>query len=108
MRSSDRGGANPGNCLAVTYEAVDTDGVQHVEHTLVDENALYVAHSEASGVQVFHRTADGVFDGPGCPFDLRLIIGWDGDVLTWAWHWAPAGEDHLQEQSRATARPADA
>ncbi len=97
----------PGGCLAVRYEAVGVDGVQHVEHTLVDADALYVAHSEGSGVQIFRKTGDGIFDGPsGGPFDLRLIIDWDGDVLTWAWHWAPAGEE-LREQSRASARPAD-
>ncbi|MGI8521767.1 MAG: hypothetical protein ACR2K3_00430 [Nocardioides sp.] len=97
----------PGGCLAIDYEAVGAEGVQHVEHTLVDDDALYVAHSEAPGVLVFHRTGDGVFDGPpGGPYDQRLVIGWDGEALTWAWHWAPAGED-LREQSRATARPAD-
>lgn len=94
----------PGNCVAVDYEAIGTEGVQHVEHTLVDENTLYVAHSEAPGVQVFRKTADGTFDGPpGGPYEQRLVIGWDGQVLTWAWHWAPTGED-LREQSRATTR----
>lgn len=98
----------PGDCLAINYEAVGADGVQHVEHTLVDEDALYVAHSETSGVHMFRKTGEGIFDGPsGGPFNLRLVIGWDGAVLTWAWHWAPAGEE-LREQSRATARLADA
>lgn len=98
----------PGGCLAVDYEAVGADGVQHVEHTVVDEDALYVAHSETSGVHMFRRTATDTFDGPsGGPFDQRLVISWDGEVLTWAWHWATAGEQ-LREQSRATARAADA
>lgn len=97
----------PGGCLAVDYEAVGAEGVQHVEHTVVGDDALYVAHSEAAGVQVFRRTGDGVFDGPpGSSYDQRLVVGWDGETLTWAWHWAPAGED-LREQSRATVRPAD-
>lgn len=98
----------PGNCLAVDYEAVGADGVQHVEHTLVDETTLYVAHSEAPGVQVFQKTADDTFDGPpGGPYEQRLVISWDGEVLAWAWHWAAAGEE-LREQSRATTRLADA
>lgn len=97
-----------GNCLAVDYEGVGADGVQHVEHTLVDENALYVAHSETTGVHVFHKIGDGTFDGPpGGPYDQRLVIGWDGHVLTWAWWWARAGGD-LREQSRATTCLADA
>lgn len=98
----------PGRCLAIDYEAVGADGVQHVEHTLVDDDALYVAHSEAPGVQMFRRTGNGIFDGPpGGPYDQRVVIGWDGEELTWAWHWAAVGED-LHEQSRATARPVDA
>ncbi len=75
---------------------------------LVDEDALYVAHSETSGVHMFRKTGEGIFNGPsGGPFNLRLLISWDGTVLTWAWHWAPAGEE-LREQSRATVRQADA
>lgn len=97
----------PGGCLTVDYEAVGSGGVQHVEHTVVDDDALYVAHSETPGVHMFRRTGDGVFDGPpGGPYDQRLLIGWDGEILAWAWHWAPAGED-LHEQSRATTRLAD-
>lgn len=98
----------PGDCLSVDYEAVGADGVQHIEHTLVSDDALFVAHSEAPGVHVFRKTGDGTFDGPpGGPYSQRLVIDWNGEVLTWAWHWAPTGEEP-REQSRATIRPADA
>lgn len=98
----------PGDCLSVDYEAVGADGVQHVEHTLVSDDALFVAHSEAPGVHVFRKTGNGVFDGPpGGPYRQRLVIDWNGEVLTWAWHWAPTGEEP-REQSRAIVRLADA
>lgn len=97
----------PGECLAVDYEAVGADGVQHVEHTIVAPGALYVAHSEASGVQVFTETSPGVFDATSAgPYDQRLVLGWGGEVLSWSWHWASAGQE-LREQSRALARFAD-
>lgn len=86
-------GRIPGGCLTVDYEAVGADGVQHVEHTVVAPGALHVAHSEASGVAVFTEADQGVFDGP-CdgPYVQRLVIAWDGQALTWSWHWSPAGE----------------
>lgn len=97
----------PGGCLAVDYEAVGADGLQHVEHTVVAPGALYVAHSEAPGVAVFTEAGDGAFDGPpGGPYAQRLVIGWDGRTLTWSWHWAPAGECP-KEQSRAVLRLVD-
>jgi hypothetical protein len=96
----------PGGCLAVDYEAVGPDGLQHVEHTVVSPDALHVAHSEGVGVEVFTRTADGVFDGPDSgPYRQRLAVAWDGAELLWSWHWAPLGQEP-QEQSRAVLRPA--
>lgn len=81
----------PGGCLTVDYEAVGAEGLQHVEHTVITPEALYVAHSEAPGVDVFTKTNDGVFDGPsGGPYAQRLVIDWDGKTLTWSWHWASA------------------
>jgi hypothetical protein len=93
--------AIPGGCLAVDYEAVGVDGLQHVEHTVVTTEALYVAHSENPGVDVFVKADDGVFDGPtGGSYAQRLVIGWDGTTLTWSWHWGPAGATPT-EKSRA-------
>ena len=98
-------GVVPGGCLSVNYEAVGDDGLQHVEHTVVSDEALYVAHSEAPGVEVFTRSADGVFDAaPGGPYVQRLVVGWDGEVLTWSWHWASEGEAPT-ERSTARVRP---
>lgn len=96
----------PGGCVAIDYEAVGAGGLQHVEHTVAAPGFLYVAHSEADGVTVFHESAPGVFDGPaGGPYALRLVVGWSGEELAWAWHWAPAGEEP-REQSRAVVRRA--
>lgn len=97
----------PGGCVSIDYEAVGAEGTQHVEHTVAAAGRLYVAHSEAEGVEAFSEGAPGVFDGPpGGPYLQRLVVGWDGTTLTWAWHWAPAGEEP-REQSRAVVRLAD-
>ncbi len=94
----------PGGCLGIDYEAVGSEGLQHVEHTVVAPGALYVAHSEAAGISVFTGVGGGVFEGPpGGPYEQRLVVGWDGTTLTWSWHWAPAGE-LPEERSRAEVR----
>ncbi|MHB1508264.1 MAG: hypothetical protein ACYCST_01595 [Acidimicrobiales bacterium] len=94
----------PGGCLAVDYEAAGADGLQHVEHTVVTAEALYVAHSEKPGVGVFLKAGGGVFDGPtGGPYAQRIVIGWGGTTLTWSWHWGPAGATPT-EQSLALVR----
>ena len=83
------------------YEAIGIEGVQHVEHTIIAFTTLFVAHSEATGVHVFSEVSPGVFDNASeGPYDQRLVLDWDGKVLTWAWHWAPGGEE-IREQSRA-------
>jgi hypothetical protein len=88
-------------CLAVDYEAVGADGLQPVEDTVITTEALYVAHSEKPGVDVFVKADDGVFDGPtGGSYAQRLVIGWDGTTLTWSWHWGPSGATPT-EKSRA-------
>lgn len=92
----------PGGCIAVDYEAVGIEGVQHVEHTIIAPSTLFVAHSETTGVHVFTEVSSGVFDSATAgPYDQRLVLDWDGKTLTWAWHWAPSGEEPT-EQSRAT------
>lgn len=91
----------PGSCVAVDYEAVGIEGVQHEEHTIIAPATLVVAHSEATGVHIFSEVSPGVFEsGPAGPYIQRLMLDSDGKVLTWAWHWAPGGEEP-QEQSRA-------
>jgi hypothetical protein len=97
----------PGGCVVVDYEAVGADGVQHVEHTVIAPGALYVAHSESAGVQVFTESSSGVYDAAATgPYSMRLVVGWDDTELTWAWHWAIAGEP-VAEQSRAAASCSD-
>jgi hypothetical protein len=69
----------------VDYEAVSADGLQHVEHTVVTAEALYVAHGEKPAVDVFVKAGGGAFDGPtDGPYAQRLVIGWDSTTLTWS------------------------
>ena len=91
------------HALSLDYEAVGPDGLQHVEHTIVTPSALHVAASEFPDVVVFEATADGRYVADA-PMPMEIRADWNGDQLTWAWHWAPPGEA-LHEQSRATARP---
>lgn len=91
------------HAMSVDYEAVGVAGLQHVEHTIVSASGLHVATSEFSDVVAFRRVAAGHFVGDAAGFAMEIHAGWDGDSLTWAWHWAPPGQS-LREQSRATAR----
>ena len=92
------------HALSVDYEAIGQDGLQHVEHTIVTASALHVAAGELPEVVEFRRTSTGRYFAEAAPFPMEIRAGWDGDALTWAWHWAIPGEE-LREQSRATAKP---
>lgn len=92
------------HALSVDYEAVGVDGVQHVEHTVVTASALHVAASEFPAVLTFRRAAPGRYVAEDAPAPMEIHAAWDGQVLTWAWHWAAPGEA-VREQSRAVARP---
>ncbi|MBC2934230.1 hypothetical protein [Nocardioides sp. zg-1228] len=91
------------HAMSVDYEAVGVSGLQHVEHTIVTASALHVVASEFPTVVTFRRTGPGRYvadvEGPA----MEIHPGWDGASLTWAWHWAPPGEE-AREQSRAVAR----
>lgn len=91
------------HAMSVDYEAIGVAGLQHVEHTIVSASGLHVAASEFPDVVAFRRVAAGHFVGDAAGFAMEIHAGWDGDSLTWAWHWAPPGQS-LREQSRATAR----
>ena len=94
----------PGGCVGFDYEAVGAAGLQHVEHTVAAPGLLLVVQSEAGGVSIFDEVEEGVFEGPrGGPYARRLAVAWDGTTLTWAWHWAAAG-DEPEERSRAEVR----
>lgn len=99
----------PGGCLSIDYEATsERQGLQHAEHTVVTDDALLVAFSEAPGVSVFPLRTAGVFayqgDGPYA-MEIHGEFTPSGE-LTWAWHWASAGETP-REMSRAVCRAAD-
>ncbi len=92
------------HALSLDYEAAGAEGLQHVEHTIITTSALFVAMSEFPDVVRFDARPSGAFTaGASAPVPMAIHGGFEDDTLTWAWHWAPPGED-LREQSRATAR----
>jgi hypothetical protein len=98
----------PGGCLAVDYEALsEREGLQHAEHTLVVPDGLYVAITEMPGVSFFRLAEPNRFTSsvPG-PYVMEIHADYADGQLTWAWHWAEAGQPP-REMSRAVCRPAD-
>lgn len=98
----------PGGCLTFDYEATsERAGLQHREHTLVTPAALYVAFSEGLGVSVFESASDGVYDcSAQGPYVMQIRASFGHGTLTWAWHWAEAGQKP-REMSRAVCLLAD-
>ena len=91
------------HAMSLDYEAVGVAGLQHVEHTIVTASGLHVVASELADVVAFRRVAAGHYVGDAAGPAMEIHAGWDGDSLTWAWHWAPPGQ-RLCGQSRAIAR----
>jgi hypothetical protein len=92
----------PGGSLAVDYEATsEREGLQHAEHTLIDERGLYVAFGEAPAIVFFEAAGDGRFvsRAPG-PYAMEIHAAYADGELTWVWHWAEAGSPP-REMSRA-------
>lgn len=97
----------PGGCLAVDYEATSgREGLQHAEHTLVAPDGLYVAITEMPGVSFFALTEPNRFVSavPG-PYAMEIHADYADGQLTWAWHWAEAGQPP-KEMSKAVCRRA--
>ena len=92
------------HAFSIDYEAVGPDGLQHVEHTVVTASRLHVAASEFPEVVAFLKAAPGQYVAADTAAPIEIHAGWDGHVLTWAWHWAAPGEEP-REMSRATAQP---
>lgn len=96
----------PGGCRIVDYEAVsDAHGLQHIEHAILTDDALFVAFDEARGVIEFRAGGDGVYRAVG-EREMQVHVGYDGATLTWAWHWGTGGDD-VVERSRATCARTD-
>jgi hypothetical protein len=98
----------PGGCLAIDYEATsEREGLQHAEHTVVAPDGLYVAITEMPGVSFFAMTEPGRFASaaPG-PYVMEIHASCTNGELTWAWHWAEAG-NVPKEMSKAVCRRAD-
>lgn len=94
----------PGGCRVVDYGAFsDQYGLQHIEHGLLAEDTLHLAFGEAPGVTVFASRGGGVFESVG-DHPMEVHIAYDGEVLTWAWHWGTEGGHDVVERSRATCR----
>lgn len=96
----------PGGCRIMDYEAIsDKDGLQHVEHGSLSDEALHLAFGEAPGVTVFGATAMGVYATSG-DRPMRIRVDYADETLSWAWDWGNPTED-IAERSRATCRRAD-
>src|ERR1700761_4605159 len=98
----------PGGSLSVDYEAAsERAGLQHAEHSLVAPDGLYVAMTELPGVGFFALTEPARFvsASPG-PYAMEIHAGYADGELTWAWHWAEAGQPP-KEMSKALCRQAD-
>ena len=89
------------HALSVDYEAVGSDDLQHVEHTIITNSALHVATSEFPNVVAFRSVARGVYV-TDTPAHMEIHADFEDDTLTWCWHWAAPGET-AREKSRATA-----
>ncbi|MEO1060513.1 MAG: hypothetical protein AAFZ07_03765 [Actinomycetota bacterium] len=104
----------PNGGVAIEYEATSREqGVQHREHSLLSggpdgRDRLYVAHSESPFVTelVASDVGAGRFEQPVAagPYALTVVIEVpEPDRLTYAWWWAAAGEEPV-EQSKADVR----
>jgi hypothetical protein len=83
----------PGGCLAIDYEATsERAGLQHADHTVVAPDGLYVAIMEMPGVSFFAMTEPGRFAlAAAGPCVMEIHASFTDGQLTWAWHWAEAG-----------------
>ncbi len=98
----------PGGSLAVDYEATsEREGLQHAEHTLVAPDGLYVTATELPGVSFFALAEPDRFVASASgPYAMEIHARYADGELTWAWHWAQAGQSP-REMSRAVCRRAD-
>lgn len=104
----------PNGGVAIDYEATSREqGVQHREHSLLvtgpdDRDRLYIAHTESPYITELAETSPGSgrFEQPTPtgPYAMVVVIETpEDDRLTYAWWWAPAGAEPI-EQSKADAR----
>lgn len=104
----------PNGGVSLSYEATSREqGVQHREHSLLcagpdGRDRLFIAHSESPYVTEMVETDPGsgrfVQTVPGGPFTMEVVVEVPGSGgLTYAWWWADAGEQTV-EQSKADAR----
>ncbi len=104
----------PNGGVSLDYEATSREqGVQHLEHSLLcpgpdGRDRLYIAHSESPFVteMVEAEAGTGRFaqSAPLGPYTMEVVIETpEHERLTFAWWWANAGEEPV-EQSKADAR----
>ena len=104
----------PNGGVTLDYEATSrAQGVQHREHTLLcpgpdGRDRLFVAHSESPFVTEMVETEQGtgrfVQTTTGGPYTMEVVIDMpESRRLTYAWWWASAGEQPV-EQSTADAQ----
>ncbi len=104
----------PNNGVSLSYEATSHEqGVQHQDHSLLcagpdGRDQLFIAHSESPFVteMVEAEVESGRFvqATPAGPYTMEVVIETpEADRVTYAWWWAQAGEQPV-EQSKADAR----
>jgi len=94
------------NAVMLHYEAHGTDGLQHVEHTLLARGSrgleLHALIDTRQEVMTFSEREPGVFR-LDASVDMRILIEVaKPGVLSYAWWWAPPGDDVI-ERSKLVA-----
>jgi hypothetical protein len=102
-----------GAAVSLAYEAYGDQLLQHAELSVMWREpsgrlGLFVVHSESPAPAVMSETSPGFFmeEEPSGPYQQAVGMEFDGDVLSYAWWWAPLGQA-LAEQSRAVLRRED-
>lgn len=98
--------AVPGGCLTADYEATsDQHGLQHSEHALVSDDALYVAFGEGRGVTVLTAVAQDVYE-TATERRMRIAAAYKDGELSWVWYWGGEGPAGAL-RARGRHRPGD-
>jgi hypothetical protein len=95
------------NAASLHYEAFGERGLQHVEHALVARTLTCLSVCSVIDTRqesmTFDEAEPGVFRQQSGP-EMRIVIeAPEAGCLSYAWWWAPPGED-VVERSRLVAR----
>jgi hypothetical protein len=96
-----------GRAVILDFEAVDGDGVTHVDHCMLAEDErsrpeLNVVSDELPGIVRFIQAEPGVFVAFE-PIKAKIVIGLADGELSYAWWWT-RDDSPARPQSSATLR----